>query len=118
MGLAELAGADAEHGGEGAGEGLVSFVACIECQAYDLLVGELEAMGGAFEPETADVLLDGFADHAAKDAVKVKGGESGDGGEIVEGELVVEVHLNVHEDAEDALGVVAGGLGFLWIAHA
>ena len=84
MRLAELAGADAEHGGEGAGEGLVRFIACVECQAYDLLVGELESVGGAFEPETADVLIDGFADHAAKDAVKVEGRESGDGSEVVE----------------------------------
>ena len=44
-----------------------------------------EPAGGPFEAQPADMLLNGFARHSAKDAVEVIGRKAGDAGEFLEG---------------------------------
>src|SRR5262249_10164747 len=75
------------------------------------LVGSLEALGGAFQPQPPNVLHDRFAHHAAEDAVKMERGEMGNAGEVVETDGLIEVRLNEVQGSQDSLVVGLAGFG-------
>src|SRR5215472_18865295 len=93
-----------------ASEGLVRVVTGLEGDVGYGAVVQLEGLRGAFQAQTAHVLLNRFADQRAKDPMEVVGREAGDPGEPIELERLVEVLLDVDQRAHDAL-VVAGSGG-------
>ena len=70
-------------------ERLVRFVAGLERNLRHRLLTELEAMGRSLHAKATHVLLDGFAHHAAKNAMKVKRRKVSDAGQFIQVKGVV-----------------------------
>ena len=95
---------------ETAAERLGSLVACAERDLHDGFGGFAQLPGGSFEAQSSDQLVQRLAHHAREDAVEVKPGKRCDGGEVIEREFLVQVRVNVLQDAQDAgLVVLEGG---------
>jgi hypothetical protein len=84
----------------------VRFEACFERDFGYGAVLQLQFPGGTFQPQAADVVLQRFADQASENTVKMEARKGGDGRQILQFQLVIQMALNVYERPHDALVVV------------
>jgi hypothetical protein len=112
VGGAKLRRGYAKHSVKGASECLVRLVTGIE---RDIGYGQflkLQTVCGAFQTQAANVLLYGFADQAAKYAMKMVRREAGNPRQIVECQRLVEMPLDMDQRPQDTLVVSGGGRVF------
>ncbi len=95
-------GGEADGGAELAGESGLIAVSAFEGDFRDGAAGGGEELGGVFDAGFADELRGGELEDAAHAAVELGGGKACGGGEVVGFQVVIEVVLDVGDDALDA----------------
>jgi hypothetical protein len=100
-----------EPSAERSGEGFMRLVSSTEGDVNDCELSVFELERGPFQAQSSDVLTDRFTHHSAEDAVEMERGEARQLGQVLQAELLVEVILDMHQDLQDPLSVVA--LSFL-----
>src|SRR5512141_1616195 len=96
----KMKGSNAKEGFESTGEGFMGVIArgesnlCYRCRAG------LELSRGAFQTQAPDMAHKGLPDHTSKDAVEMVRGETGNGGQFFQREIVVQVVLDVQQNAQ------------------
>src|ERR1035441_9914057 len=114
MGRAITGMIDSKHSSKCPRERFVRLEACGERDIGDRAIVLLERLGGTFQPQAADVLLEGFSYQAPKNTMEMEPGEGGDGRQILQFQLVIQMPLDVYERSYDALVVVLFRRRFHW----
>ena len=105
-------GREAGQGLEGPAEGFEGFVSGLEGQVRDRPTGVAQGAGGPLQPQAADVVHEGLAEHALEDAVEMGGRKEGLGGQALQGQGLVQALLD--EDQHPGHAFVIDGMGGLF----
>jgi hypothetical protein len=102
----------AKHSSKCPRERFVRLEACRERDFGDWAIVLFECLGGALQPQAADVLLQRFPHQAPKNTMEMEPREGGDGRQILQFQLVIQMALDVDERSHDPLVVILFGRQF------
>ena len=107
LAAAKLSRRHAESGAKSTGKGLVVLITGVQ---RDFNYGGgclLEPLGGPFQPETPDVTGQRFAHHPRENVVEMMPGQTGQTGQVLQGQRFIQMLLNIDQNAEKGLLVKA-----------
>ena len=110
---AKLHGRQAEGLAKGAAERFVGFISRLEGDLHDRRFGELEPASRAFQSQPPHMAAQRFPQHSSEHMMKMMRRKAGQPGEFLQGQRLVEVLLDMHQHAQEAL-LVESQRGRLW----